>query len=213
MGIPRDKITATSPITSPLIERSFSFRPFGDCVGSARPGPRCPFERVLEIDTEDLEKSSGKLLNFTDLHVLVDGKNRVADRRTFWSGSVAGGHGKFAAVAVAADFVGVAVALRAGHGYGAVRNEFTHFRAVTVERHIAAFGLGDFEEVAANAGKADGLRGSSAGVGRGHLFEREIVDAEGDRDKNENADELAHNRSVRRGNKGGKANGEERCQR
>jgi len=95
--------------------------------------------------------------------------------------------GEFASVAVAPNFIGIAVALRTGHGHGAVGNEFAHFGAMAIEGHVAAFGLGDFEEVAANASQADGLCGGSAGVGGRHLFQREVVDAEGNRGKNENA--------------------------
>ena len=111
-----------------------------------------------------------------------------------------GGYGKFAAIAIAPNFVGVTVALGAGHGDGAVRNEFAHFRAVAVKSHVAALGLSDFEQVAADTGQADCLRGSRSRVGRRHPFQREIVDAKGHSDKNENANELAHNVSVRCGN-------------
>src|SRR5262249_8300188 len=115
------------------------------------------------------------------------------------------------AVAIAANVVGVAVALGARHGYRAVRNEFTHFRAVAIEGHVAALGLGDFQEIAANAGQADGLRWSRAGIGCGHSFGGEIENAEENGHKNENAYELAHNGSVRRGSNGGKVNSRKAC--
>ena len=50
---------------------------------------------------------------------------------------------------------------------------------VIVEGEEAAFGLRDLQEVAANAGEADRLRGRGAGIGRRHFFQRVFVDAEG----------------------------------
>ena len=126
---------------------------------------------------------------------------------------MAGGDGKFAAVAVAADFVGVAFALGAGHGEGAIRNEFANFGAMAVMGHVATLGLGDFEEVASNAGEIDGLSGRGAGVGDGHFLRREIEDAQAYSQDNEDADELAHVCSVSRGRGRCKKPGRDACQR
>ena len=92
---------------------------------------------------------------------------------------------KFAGIAAALDFVSVAVAARAGHGERAGRDEFTDVRAMAVEGDAVALGLRDVQKIPADGGQANGLRGSSAGIGDRHLLRGEVKNAEGQGNENE----------------------------
>src|SRR6202040_4096307 len=106
-----------------------------------------------------------------------DGQRWVADGRTFGSRVVAGGCGEIGARAL--ERVEVAVALGALHRERFRGDELVdRTGAVIVQGGEAALGLGDLQEVAANAGEADGLGGSRSRVGGGHLFQRILIDAE-----------------------------------
>jgi len=134
------------------------------------------------------------LLEFADLHGLVDGEGGVANGEAGWGWGVAGGDGNVGTCAV--DRVGVAVALGAGHGERAGGDEFGERGALTVERDVATFGVGDREEVATDAGEADGLRASSAKIGGGEFFERKGVEAEENPSDHYQADDGAHKEIV-----------------
>ncbi len=92
---------------------------------------------------------------------------------------MARGDGEFAALA-ATDFVGVALALGAREVHGAGRREFVESGTVTVRSDIGAFGLCDLRKVHSNAGEADGLSGSSAGIAGGHFLDGIKIDATDD---------------------------------
>lgn len=124
------------------------------------------------------------LLDFGDLHGLVDGEGGVADGGIGRRRGVAS-DGFEVACGAAFECVGVAVAFGTGHVDGVGGDEFVEIGAVIVESEEAALGLRDLEEVAANAGEADGLGGSGAGVGGRHLFERVCVDRVGDAGENQ----------------------------
>lgn len=69
---------------------------------------------------------------------------------------------------------------------------------MTVSGDIAAFGLGDLQEVASNAGQADGLGWSSAAVRGGHALQIEVIDNEEKGSTYQKADKSAHERIVAR---------------
>jgi len=92
---------------------------------------------------------------------------------------------EFAGIAAALDFVGIAVAARAGHGERAGRDQFVDVLAMAVEGDAVALGLGDVQKMATNGGQADGLRGGSAGIGDRHFLCGEVKNAEGQGDENE----------------------------
>jgi hypothetical protein len=136
-----------------------------------------------------------RLLEFADLHGLVDGESGVADRGAGGGWSVAGGDGEVWAGAV--DRVGVAVALGTGHGERAGRDQVFERGALAVERNVAAFGVGDGEEVAADAGEADGLCWGRAGIGGGEFLERVRVEAQENSGDHHEADQCAHEELLR----------------
>ena len=118
------------------------------------------------------------LLDFGDLHGLVDGQGGVANRGIWWRGGVAG-DGFEVAGGAAVERVGVAIALGLAHRDRVGGDEFVDVGAVIVEGQEATLGLRDLEEIAANAGQADRLCGRGAGVSGRQLLQRVFVDDEG----------------------------------
>src|ERR1700722_4506608 len=106
------------------------------------------------------------LLDFGNLHGLVDGEGGVADGGVGGGGGMTGGRAEITGGA-ALHGVGVAVALGLTHGERVRRDEFVDGGAVVAEGLEAAFGLRDLQEVAAHAREANRLRRSRARVGRG----------------------------------------------
>src|SRR5260370_24353220 len=76
------------------------------------------------------------------------------------------------------DCVGIAVALGAGHGKRVGGDEFAERSAFAVGGDVGAFGLGDLQEVAANARQTDGLRSSRTFIRGRHSLQNEIIDGE-----------------------------------
>ena len=74
-----------------------------------------------------------------------------------------------------------------------------------------AFGLGDLHQVHANAGQADGLGGRGAGIGGGHLFEVEEVDATDDGGCDEKCEKAAHESSFAPAQRRRQGDGIARC--
>ena len=122
--------------------------------------------------------TAGALLDFGDLHGLVDGEGGVADGGVGRGGGVASDSFEVAGGA-ALERVGVAVAFGPGHVDGVGGDEFVEIGTMIVECEEAAFGLRDLQEVAADAGEADGLRWGGASIGGWHFLERVFVDDEG----------------------------------
>src|SRR5581483_1655317 len=129
---------------------------------------------------------SGKLLNFGDLHGLVDDEIGVADGRARGRWSVARDDAEIGAGGTF-DFVGIAVARGFFDGERAGRIQIGQRDAVSVEGDVAAFGLRDLEQVVANASEGDGLRGGGSRIRDGHFLKIEFIYAEknGRIDKNE----------------------------
>lgn len=96
----------------------------------------------------------------------------------------------------ALDFVGVAIAAGFGDDEAAGRGQVVERSAIAVEGDVAAFGLGDLEEVHAHAGETDGLGGGGALIGDGHLPEVILVHAEKDGGGYEDDGQYAHEQSV-----------------
>ena len=137
------------------------------------------------------------LLDFADLHGLVDSERGITNRGAFRRGGMASYDFIFAGIAAALNFVGVAVAFWLGHSQRAGGDEFVDAGAVGIQSQIAAFRLRDLEKVSADSGETDSLRGRGAGVGCGHFFCGEIENAERDSHKHEDANEFAHEASLR----------------
>ena len=123
------------------------------------------------------------LLEFADLHGLVDGQGGVADRGAIGCGRMAGGDGEIAAGAL--DSVGIAVTLRALHGDRIRRDQFIQGRAMIVQGGEAALSLGNLQQVTANAGQANRLGRGGARVGGRHLLQGVLINTEGDSHKDE----------------------------
>ena len=117
----------------------------------------------------DKSKRKVMLVDFLNLHVLVDGENGVANWGIGWRGCVMCCGGKFAAGAF--DSVGVAFALGTRHGQGIRGDEFVDGSALSVEGDTGTFGLSDLQQVGADAGKVYGLRGGGARVSGWHFLQ------------------------------------------
>ena len=100
------------------------------------------------------------------------------------------GHDEFGSAAL--DFVAVAVALGSGEIHESGRGKFVQVDAVAIGGHVGAFGLRDLRDVHANAGEADGLSGSGARIGRGHLLDVIEVDASHDGSRDQDQSESSH---------------------
>ncbi len=137
------------------------------------------------------------LLDFADLHVLVDGEDGVADGRVRGGGGMVREYCEFAGFA-ATDFVGVALALGAGEVDGAGGREFVQRGTVAIRSDICALGLRDLRQIHSNAGEADGLSGSSARISGGHSLKRIEIDSASNGGCNEDADQGSHGKSVPR---------------
>lgn len=88
--------------------------------------------------------------------------------------------------------VGVAIAFGTSERERAGRQKFAESGAFAVEGDVASFGLGDLQEITADAGETDGLRGRSAFVRGGHFFDVEVVDAEEQRGSDEKGCKSTH---------------------
>jgi len=105
-----------------------------------------------------------------------------------------GGDGKIASGAF--DGVGVAVAVGAGHVEIVGRDELAERSAIAIRSDVTAFGLGDLEEVAANADQADGLGRGCAAIRGGHLLQIDAIDNKEKSGRNHNAQNRAHSEIV-----------------
>ena len=106
-------------------------------------------------------------LDFVDQHGGVDGKIGIADQRAGRSGQMPRRGGEITAGTF--DRVGITVALRAGHGKSIGGNEFVERSAMAVGGEVAAFRLGNLQEVASNSRQADSLGWSRSAI-RGRHF-------------------------------------------
>jgi len=104
---------------------------------------------------------------------------------------VPSGHGEFGSAA-ALDFVAVAVAFGSGEIHESGRGKSFQVDAVTIGGHVGTFGLRDLRDVHANAGEADGLSGSGARIGSGHLLDVIEVDASHDGGRDQDQSESSH---------------------
>src|SRR5712692_1350313 len=88
-------------------------------------------------------------VDFVNLHGGVDSEIGIANGGAGRSGQVARSGSETDAGAF--DRVGIAVALGAGHGKRIGGDEFVKRSAMAVGGDVAAFSLGDLQEVASNA--------------------------------------------------------------
>jgi hypothetical protein len=134
------------------------------------------------------------LLDFVDVHGGIYGEVGIADGGAGRGGGVVGRDCEIAAGTF--DGVGVAVALGAGHVEIVGRDELTERSAIAIRSDVATFGLGDLEEVAANADQADGLRWSRAAIRGWHLLQVDAIDDKEKSGRNHNAQNRAHSEIV-----------------
>ena len=135
-----------------------------------------------------------ELIDFVNLHGLINGEDGIADGRIGRGGSVMSGGGKVTAGAF--NGVGIAVALGAGHGQGIGGDEFIESGALAIEGDVRTLGLGNLQKVAANSSQADGLGGGGAFIGDGHLFDGIKIDATGNGSNNEKTGKSTHKKSL-----------------
>src|SRR5260370_33358202 len=131
-------------------------------------------------------KPARALLDFVDLHGGIDGEIGVANGGAGGSGQMARSGSETSAGTF--DCVGIAVALGAGHGKRVGGDEFAERSAFAVGGDVRAFGLGDLQEVAANARQTDGLRSSGTFIRGRHSLQREMIDGEEKGGTDEKAD-------------------------
>src|ERR1700688_2582270 len=113
------------------------------------------------------------LVDFADLHRGVYGEIGIANGRAGRRRQMPCRGGEFAARTF--ERVGITVALGAGHGKGIGGDEFVERGAMAVRGDVAAFRLGDLEEVASNARQADGLRRSRTFIRDRHSLQIKVI--------------------------------------
>jgi len=113
-------------------------------------------------------------VDFVDFQGGVDGEIGIANGGAGRGGRMARGGSESDAGTF--DCVGIAVAFGAGHGKRVGGDEFAERSALAVGGDVEAFGLGDLQEVASNAGQADGLRCSRTFIRGRHFLQRELID-------------------------------------
>src|SRR5262249_11407888 len=114
----------------------------------------------------------------------------------FGSRRMASGDGEIGVRTGASDRVCVALALGALHVERAGGDQIIHRGTVRIHGRIGALSLSDLQEVHANAGEVDGLRGSGTFVGGWHFLEGVLINAESDRDDHKKRKQGAHETSV-----------------
>src|SRR6266566_5828113 len=199
-GIPNDITTATRPMISPPIMRSFFCAPLRRCfVWKPLPckgtrGKRKKFPEIRKLlrlaALAETILLVGWSVDLVNLHGCVDGKIGVSDRGPGGSRSVPCGRGEAATGAF--DGIGIAVAFGAGHGQRMGGDEFVQQDAAAVQRDVAAFRLSDLEQVAAHARKADRLCGSCALIRGWHFLQIKVVYAKKNGSGNEDHGKGAH---------------------
>ena len=141
-------------------------------------------------------KPARALLDFVDLHGGIDGEIGIANGGAGGCGQMARSDSETGARTF--DRVGIAVALGTGHGKRIGGDEFAQRSAFAVGGDVGAFGLGDLQEVASNAGQADGLCRSGTFIRGWHSLQRELIDGEEKGGTDEKADKSAHEKIVAR---------------
>src|SRR6266851_1624777 len=199
-GIPNDITTATRPMISPPMMRSFFRAPLRRCfVWKPLPwkGTRGKREKFPEIRKllrlaalAETILLVGWSVDLVNLHGCVDGKIGVADRGAGRSRSVPCGGGEAATGAF--DGIGIAVAFGAGHGQRMGGDKFVQQNAAAVQRDVAAFRLSDLEQVAPHARKANRLCGSCALIRGWHFLQIKVVYAKKNGGSNEDHGKGAH---------------------
>src|SRR5712664_1691195 len=136
----------------------------------------------------------GRSVDFVDLHGGVDGEIGIANGGAGRRRQVARRGGEFTAGTF--HGVGITVALGAGHGKRIGGDEFVERSAMAVRGDVAAFRLGDLQEIASNARQADGLRWSGTFIRCRHSLQIEVIHDKEKGCTNKNADKRAHERIV-----------------
>lgn len=151
-----------------------------------------------------------KLFDFADGHGLVNGEIGVTNGGVGRSGSVSRRDGVLVS-RTALNFVRVPITTGLFYSERSVGNEFLQTRAGCVQRDVGALRLSDLDQVIANAGERNGLRGSGAFVGGGHLFQVRLINDEQQGCRNENNGQSTHEESLNLGETVDKAHEGLRC--
>jgi hypothetical protein len=96
----------------------------------------------------------------------------------------------------AVDLITVPVAPAVRHAKRTGGHQLVQRGTVAIQGDVAALGLRDLKQVSSNAGQADGLRGSGAGISRGHFRQIEAVDPEKESSYNKKNGKGAHAKIV-----------------
>jgi hypothetical protein len=134
-------------------------------------------------------------LNFADFHIGINRQLGVTDWRTRWRGSVLCQDLELRCPGTV-DLIAVPVALGVLHAKRTGGDQLVERGTVAIQGDVAALRLRDLQQISADAGQADGLRGSSAGISRGHSGQIEVVDPEKESSYNKKNGKGAHTEIV-----------------
>jgi hypothetical protein len=158
-----------------------------------RAGTKITLEWLRSVRTVD---RAGSSLDFVDLHGGVEGEIGIANGGASRRGQMARRSSEFTAGAF--NGVGIPITLGASHGNGIGRNKLVERSAMAVSGDVAAFRLGDLQEVASNAGEADGLRWSRTVIRGRHALHIEVIYDKKEGGSDQDASKRAHERIVAR---------------
>ncbi|MCU1316805.1 MAG: hypothetical protein JWN63_2127 [Candidatus Acidoferrum typicum] len=133
-------------------------------------------------------------VDFVDLHGGVYGEIGIANGGAGRCGQMPCRGGEFTARTL--ERVGITVALGAGQGKRIGGDEFVERSAMAVRGDVASFRLGNLQEVASNAGQADGLGWSRTTIRGRHALQIEVIYDKEKGGTDQDADKRAHGRIV-----------------
>ena len=133
-------------------------------------------------------------LDFVDIHGGVDGEIGIANGGARRRRQMPCRGAEFTARTL--ERVGITVALGARHGKRIGGDEFVERSAMAIRGDVAAFRLGDLQEVASNARQADGLRRSRTFIRDRHSLQIEVIYDKEKGGTYQDADKRAHGRIV-----------------
>src|ERR671925_162369 len=125
-----------------------------------------------------------RLVDFLNLHVVINRQIRIANGRTCRRRLMAGADGELFARTL--NRIGVAIAPGARHGQIAGRGELAERSAAAIQGDESALGCSDLQQICTDSGQGDGLRWSRAFIGCGHFLKiiaKDCVDDSGGDEK------------------------------
>lgn len=115
------------------------------------------------------------LVGLVNLHVVIDGQIGIANRGTCWRGLMAGADAELFTRAV--NRISVSIAPGARHGQIARRCELGERSATAIQGDESALRGSDLQQIGADSGEGDGLRGRRTLVGRRHFLKIKMKSA------------------------------------